>query len=158
VADPSARVRPATREDVARVWQIERASFADPWSERSFHELLDQPHVYFRVLADGDTDEALGYVVAWFVVSEAEIANVAVAPDARGRKLGGRLLDDVLSAARSRGVTEAFLEVRDSNVAARALYESRGFAAVGRRRGYYVRPREDAIVMRAGLEHADETK
>jgi [ribosomal protein S18]-alanine N-acetyltransferase len=144
-------VRPARRGDVARVWAIERASFADPWSERSFRELLGQPHVYFRVLVDEASDEPVGYVVAWFVVSEAEIANVAVAPEARGRRLGGRLLDDVLAAARSRGVREAFLEVRDSNVAARALYESRGFRAVGRRRGYYARPVEDAIVMRAEL-------
>jgi ribosomal-protein-alanine N-acetyltransferase len=144
-------VRPATSEDIERVWQIERASFADPWSRRSFAELLEQPHVYFRVLTVGESGEPLGYVVAWFVVSEAEIANIAVAPTARGRKLGGRLLDDVLSSARARGATEAFLEVRDSNVLARALYESRGFSAVGRRRGYYTRPAEDAIVMRAAL-------
>jgi ribosomal-protein-alanine N-acetyltransferase len=158
VAGPIVRVRPAKSSDVARVSWIERASFADPWSARSFQELLDQRHVYFRVLTEGDSDEPVGYVVAWFVVSEAEIANVAVAPDARGRKLGARLLDDVLSAARARGATEAFLEVRDSNVAARALYASRGFAAVGRRRGYYARPSEDAIVMRASLDGPPETK
>lgn len=150
-------VRPATRDDVDRVWQIERASFADPWSRRSFAELLDQPHVYFRVATIDADDEPVGYVVAWFVVSEAEIANIAVAPEARGNKLGGRLLDDVLTAARTTGATEAFLEVRDSNVAARALYASRGFEAVGRRRGYYTRPAEDAIVMRAELG-ASETK
>jgi [ribosomal protein S18]-alanine N-acetyltransferase len=157
--EPSrAHVRPARRSDVARIWAIERASFADPWSQRSFGELLDQPHVYFRVLVEADSDEPVGYVVAWFVVSEAEIANVAVAPHARGRRLGRRLLDDVLSAARSRGVTEAFLEVRDSNVAARALYASRGFVAIGRRPKYYVRPSEDAIVMRADLDGPRGTK
>jgi ribosomal-protein-alanine N-acetyltransferase len=144
-------LRPARAEDVARIAQIERASFSDPWSPRSFGELLVHDGVFFRVLADASSDEPVGYVVAWFVVDEAEIANVAIAPERRGEGLGGRLLDETLSAARLAGVTDAFLEVRTSNTAARRLYASRGFVEVGRRRGYYTRPPEDALVMRAEL-------
>ncbi len=138
-------------DDVARISQIERASFSDPWSPRSFGELLAHDGVFFRVLADAASDEPVGYVVAWFVVDEAEIANVAIAPERRGQGLGRRLLDETLNAARLAGVTDAFLEVRTSNTAARRLYASRGFVEVGRRRGYYTRPPEDALVMRAEL-------
>lgn len=96
--------------------------------------------------------DVVGYVVAWLVVDEAEVANVAVAPEVRGRGVGARLLDDALAAARDRGAAVAYLEVRDSNAAARALYASRGFEQVGRRRNYYRKPVEDALVMRRELD------
>jgi [ribosomal protein S18]-alanine N-acetyltransferase len=75
-----------------------------------------------------------------------------VAPEVRGQGVGARLLDDALAAARRNGATAAYLEVRDSNAAARALYASRGFEQVGRRRNYYRKPVEDALVMRRVLD------
>ena len=143
------RIRPATASDVDAIVHIERASFGDPWSPASFRSLLDNPHVYFAVATDDDV--VTGYVVAWFVVDEAEIANLAVAPPSRGRRVGATLLDAALDAARARGAVSVFLEVRDSNAGARALYASRGFAQIGRRRGYYRKPVEDAVVMRRVL-------
>jgi ribosomal-protein-alanine N-acetyltransferase len=65
--------------------------------------------------------------------------------------VGRQLLDDALQAARARRVASVYLEVRESNHAARTLYASRGFAPVGVRRGYYQHPPEDALVMRAVL-------
>ena len=94
----------------------------------------------------------VGYVVAWLVVDEAEVANIAVASEARGLGVGARLLDDALDAARRHGATTVYLEVRDSNAAARALYASRGFQQIGRRRHYYRKPVEDALVMRRELD------
>jgi len=148
-------VRPATRRDVERIVAIERAAFSDPWSHDSFVALLVNPRVLFAVAdwpAERGGTGVVGYVVAWFVVDEAEVANVAVAPDARGRGIGARLLDEALRAARDRGASSVYLEVRDSNAAARSLYETRGFVEVGRRRRYYRRPVEDALVMRRVLE------
>lgn len=150
---PRVALRPAAASDVDAVVEIERASFSDPWSQRSFEALLRDARVIFTVAALQDGTVA-GYVVAWFVADEGEIANLAVAPAARRRSVGATLLDATIRLARSRHVTSLYLEVRDSNVAARALYASRGFVEVGRRRRYYRRPEEDALVLRLVLPEA----
>ena len=148
-------VRPATRADLDRVVAIERAAFSDPWTLDAFAALLANPRVLFAVAEgtpDGGGAGVVGYVVAWFVVDEAEVANVAVALEARGRGIGARLLDEAIHVARREGAAAVYLEVRDSNAAARALYASRGFVEVGRRRRYYRRPVEDALVMRRVMD------
>lgn len=139
--------RPAAVEDLDAVHAIERASFSDPWSRASFARLLADPRTFFAVTADA-RGVVTGYAIAFFVVDEAELANLAAAPEARRRGIGGLLLDAVIREAVRRGTRQLFLEVRESNVAARALYASRGFAEVARRRGYYRRPAEDALVLR----------
>ncbi|HEX5831817.1 MAG TPA: ribosomal protein S18-alanine N-acetyltransferase [Gemmatimonadaceae bacterium] len=148
--------RAATIGDLDDVGEIERASFSDPWSRDAFIAALGNPNVTFLVVASGPATRAipsrvLGYVVAWFAGGDGEIANVAVAPEARRQGVGARLMDAALAAARRRGVEQLFLEVRESNVAAQALYASRGFEPVGRRRQYYRKPTEDALVLRALL-------
>jgi [ribosomal protein S18]-alanine N-acetyltransferase len=146
-------LRPATERDLDAIVAIERASFSDPpWSRNSFLALVDSPRAYFTVACESPTGQVIGYVVAWFVADEAEIANLAVAPDRRHRGVGSRLLDEALIAARGAGAQVVHLEVRDSNAAARALYGSRGFSAVGRRRHYYRDPVEDALLLRRELE------
>jgi ribosomal-protein-alanine acetyltransferase len=132
--------------DLDAVVAIECASFADPWTAESFVSVLGLPHMRFLVAEEGD--ELLGYVVAMVVADEGEIADLAVAPAARRRGIGGLLLDRVAGDAAQRGTRSLYLEVRESNSGARALYESRGFVAVGRRRGYYQHPREDALLLR----------
>lgn len=140
-------VQPARLVDLPGIVEIERAVFGDPWSAQSFREALGHPAVYFAC-ACRDGDDVLGYVVAWFVADEGEIANLAVARPAWGQGVGRALLDAALSEAASHGITAVYLEVRESNERARRLYESRRFEEVGRRRGYYRRPVEDAIVLR----------
>lgn len=142
-------LRPAGAADIDEIASIERTSFGDPWSPGSFRSLLGNPYVHFAVAGQGE--RVTGYIVAWFVAGEAEIANIAVAPSARGHGIGAALLDAALDAAARRGIESVFLEVRDSNASARALYASRGFEEVGRRRGYYRRPVEDAVVMRRAI-------
>jgi ribosomal-protein-alanine N-acetyltransferase len=82
---------------------------------------------------------------------EGEIADIAVAPDARGQGIGGVLLDRATLGLHQAGVRTLYLEVRESNHAARRLYESRQFGQVGRRKGYYQHPAEDALVLRRDL-------
>lgn len=124
---------------------IETASFGDPWSEHSFRSMI----VIDRVRATVAEREGMlvGYCIAWLLGDEAELANLAVAPGARRGGVGAALLDDLLAALDPDDVT-VYLEVRDSNASAQALYRSRGFTASGRRKGYYARPKEDAVVMR----------
>jgi ribosomal-protein-alanine N-acetyltransferase len=144
-------IRPARRDDVDEVAAIEKRAFSDPWSANSFRALFGNPIVHFAVAEDAITGKVLGYVVAWFVVDEAEIANLAVSDDVRRAGVGARLLDHALTAAKQRQARMVFLEVRESNAAARALYASRGFAVAGRRAKYYRKPLEDALVLRCEL-------
>jgi ribosomal-protein-alanine N-acetyltransferase len=147
-----ATVRMATVADVSRVSEIEQEAFTDPWSRSAFERLVVEkdPRVLFEVasLPDG---KVVGYLIAWFIMDEGEIANLAVAPEWRTRGIGKLLLVTAITAARSREVGTIYLEVRDSNSAARALYASHGFEEIGRRRRYYRRPVEDALVLRLVL-------
>ena len=147
-------VRPALRRDLGAVMDIESASFSDPWSIEAFESSLALPHFRFLVAlrqegeapAGGEVID--GYVLAMALGPEGEIADIAVAVGGRGRGVGGVLLDAGLRALVAAGVGSVFLEVRESNEAARRLYASRGFIEQGRRRGYYRHPSEDALVLR----------
>ena len=146
----------ATDGDIPTIVAIERRAFSDPWSASSFREALLHPAVFFacaRRRGDGRNapEVVVGYVVAWFVADEGEIANLAVDPEGWGSGIGQSLLDAALSEGERRGAAAVYLEVRDSNERARRLYRSRRFEEVGRRRGYYQRPPEDAIVLRRML-------
>lgn len=151
---PGVEMRPATPNDLDAVAAIEHESFSDPWSRASFAQLIGREHLHFFVAMRGET--VVGFSIAYSAAGEAEIANIAVASAARGQGIGGALLRHLLSTLRASGAAEVWLEVRASNVAARALYDHYGFVEVGRRRNYYKRPVEDAISMRRGLLDATE--
>jgi ribosomal-protein-alanine N-acetyltransferase len=147
-------ISPVSVEDLGAVVKIEREAFSDPWSERSFREALSQAPIYF-VAARSDDGSVLGYVVAWFAADEGQIANLAVAPAGWGKGIGRALLTAAMREAWLRGASDVYLEVRDSNLRAKRLYGSFGFKEVGRRRGYYRLPVEDAVVLRRTLTQAD---
>ena len=153
-------IRPALESDLEAVLKIERDSFGDPWSRESFESSLALDRMRFLVAEEagagshkGEAGEVgvLGYVVVLLLMDEAEIANLAVTPTTRRRGIGGLLLDRVAAEASDAGVRSLYLEVRESNSAARALYETRSFLPVGRRRGYYQRPQEDALLLKRDL-------
>ena len=132
-------------EDVESVAALEKGAFSTPWDASTFLRLLERPGAELWV-----TEEAgviVAYAVLWCILDQGELANIAVAPGARGRGHGGRLLDHLVQVARSRGVERLFLEVRASNDVALRLYDARGFRCIGTRKGYYERPREDALVL-----------
>ena len=153
--DVTALLRPADAGDITQIVGIERSSFADPWSEDSFRRILNGHAAIFLVLVMPPENEVAGYIIAFSIGHDAELLNVAVDPRFRGQGLAGQMLDAVLIQLGSSGVRTAFLEVRESNRAARALYGSRGFTEIGRRRNYYRRPVEDALVMRRILDVAE---
>jgi len=139
------RIRPGRPADLGVVVKIERASFPTPWSERGFRGVLERPDAVLLVAElEG---RVVGYAVVWFIAEEGELADLAVDPGQRRRGIGHRLLEAVLERAASRGADRLYLQVRVSNVAARRLYAEAGFRAMGRRRAYYRRPREDALVL-----------
>ena len=142
-------LRRGESDDLPRIVEIERASFSDPWSVAAFRSALREERVHLLVATSAGA--VSGYAIWWCVAGEVELANLAVAPEARGRGIGGALLDAAMSAGRADGCDWMHLEVRESNLAGRALYSSRGFAIVGRRRRYYSNPVEDALLLRARL-------
>ena len=144
-------IEPAIRSDLAVIAELETAAFSDPWSTASFESVLAEPAAYMAVARSAES-EVVGYLVAWFAADEGEIANLAVREPTRRRGIGAALLDGALAEAARRGAENLYLEVRESNDAARRLYASRGFEEIGRRRRYYRRPDEDAIVLRRVLK------
>lgn len=148
VATAPATIRRASVADLVEVAALERRCFSDPWPATAFASLPDNPAVFFAVARQGPCGPLVGYAIAWRVLDEAELANLAVESTSRQAGVGTQLLDAVLSDAGQPSVKRVYLEVRESNVAARRLYASRGFAEVGRRKKYYRGPDEDALVLR----------
>ncbi len=148
--EDSIGIAPATLADIEAVAQLEVIAFADPWTRQAFEAALRERHARFRVAHAADGLLA-GYLVAWFVLDEGEIANLAVVPTSRRRGVARALLESIIAEARASRIARLFLEVRESNAAARALYVSMGFTPIARRPRYYRKPVEDAIVLRLEL-------
>lgn len=147
---PDLVIRAMSTVDLPEVVAIELASYTMPWAEETFRGLLRRPDAEALVAERGGI--VIAYAIFWWVADQAELGNVAVTARARGQGIGAALVNTVLERAARRDIREVFLEVRPSNPNARRLYERLGFVQVGRRRNYYVRPTEDALVMRRALE------
>lgn len=165
----TATIVPMTAVHIDALMAYERDMFgSEAWTANGYRaELADTRHRHYLAAmggaptaSPGASDEtpagdACGELLGWagvmVVADAAEILTVGVVPAARRQGLAVRLLDGLLAEARERGATEAFLEVRVDNEAARKLYEREGFVQVGLRPGYYDHGRVDAVVMRRGL-------
>jgi ribosomal-protein-alanine N-acetyltransferase len=141
--------------DVDAIVAVELRAYAFAWSRGNFIDSLAAGYVA-RVAHDDDS-QVLGYFIAMPGVGELHLLNLTVAPEHQGRGHGRALLEAVVEVARALPVAQLLLEVRESNQRARQLYAVRGFAEIGRRRGYYParERREDAIVMGLALEARD---
>ncbi len=135
----------ATYEHLDAIMEIERSSFPDPWSRGGVEAYLRGG--CGEILAAVEDGTVAGFAIYLVAADEGELLSLAVRADLRRRGAGAALLREVLRRAKKRGAKKIFLEVRKSNLAARALYKSAGFAVCGERRGYYQAPTEDAILM-----------
>lgn len=161
-------IRPGTVADIPHILGLERQSAtAGHWTEQQYRQAFQTEGRLVLVAAEASAAGAssplasglisvkgsgiLGFLVAHHLAPEWELENIVVAPAARHRGIGKRLLESLLDAARDTNSSTVFLEVRESNIAARTLYESSGFEQTGRRPSYYANPPEDAILYRRGL-------
>ena len=142
-------IRSMLPADVPQIAALERLCFSDPWSEGSVAGELENELSLWLVAEEGGT--VRGYIGSQSVPPDCDILNLAVAPDARRQGLGRQLLQALLDALHRRGIERVFLEVRPTNVPARALYAALGFEEIGRRKEYYVNPVEDALILRKEL-------
>jgi [ribosomal protein S18]-alanine N-acetyltransferase len=142
-------IRAARAADLPAMMSLEkRAATAAHWSAEQYEPLLGGSNPGRVALIMIEEPSLQGFVIARVVGDEWEIENIAIAGPARRRGLGTRLLGELLDRARAHGAAAIFLEVRESNRAARALYEKWALLESGRRRGYYKDPPEDAILYR----------
>ncbi len=144
------RVRAAAANDIPRLVEIAKHSAtAAHWNQNEYLQLFAQEPLQRRLaLVIEDSTEVVGFIVGKQIDQECEIENIAVSGAARRRGLGTRLLDEFLALIQRQGGREIWLEVRESNLAARALYEKWAFVEAGRRKAYYEDPSEDALILK----------
>lgn len=159
--DPTLRfsITRMTEHDLLEVVEIEELSGLSPWGWDAYHKELQSPEDVIMLIArvvgiDTNLNEGkgiAGFIVSRVIADEMHVNNVAVRTESRRQGLAALLLQTVLECGRRAGARMAFLEVRDGNKAAQALYHRCGFEAVGRRRRYYSNPVEDALLMSVSL-------
>ena len=142
-------IRTMAVEDCGQVADLQAACFSAPWSLESIRAMTREAG-YVSLVAESE-GRPVGYVGYRAVLDEADITNVAVLEDYRGRGLAFSMIEALLEKARKEGIRKMFLEVRVSNDPAIHVYEKAGFRRDGIRRSYYVRPREDALIMSCDL-------
>lgn len=149
-------IRRMAIEDILQVFQIDVLSSSLPWSERSYRFEITQnatARLWVAEINPADTSQPkiVGFLVIWFIVDEAHIANIAVHPDYRQMHIGQNLLQSGLISACEEGAKTAYLEVRRGNLQAQNLYRKFGFLEDGIRPRYYRDNHEDAVLM--SLQH-----
>lgn len=138
-------IREMTQEDSQDVWILQKQCFSVPWSLDSIQKMFVTEGYYNLIAKQGEV--LVGYIGMKTVLDEADITNVAVHPAWRRQEIGKKLLQGLLKRAVQQGVCQIFLEVRESNIAARKLYTQAGFKDVDKRKNYYEKPKEDAYIM-----------
>jgi ribosomal-protein-alanine acetyltransferase len=142
------KLRPATLDDIPALMALEKHAVTTAhWSAEQYQEIFSRNPPRVAIVIE-DQNAIQGFLIARAVGPEWELENIAIAGPASRRGHGSRLLGEFLDTARSRGATAVFLEVRESNSAARRLYEKWAFSASGRRSNYYRDPKEAAITYR----------
>ena len=151
---PGLFLEAASEDDVCALTELERRCHSHPWTLRHFVDALaDRETLRVFVLRQAFEAEdpgrgIVGYCVVQVAAGEMHLHNLAIEPGARRKGLGGWLLREALRWGAALGAEDVFLEVRQSNWAALALYRDAGFEVVSVRRTYYDRPREDALILR----------
>lgn len=143
--DGALQIRLLSPADAAAAMRIERDAYGDQWAHTNFERELQQPVA--RYIGAFEAGELVGFAGAWIQVDQAHVVSVAVARAQRRRGLGRLLVYALLRVMMAYALSDATLEVRASNEAARALYRGFGFWEVGERKRYYSDTGEDAVIM-----------
>lgn len=132
-------------EDIDTILDISSLSFSICWSKNSYIQELTNPIA--RYLVAKIDNKVVGFVGTWIVLDESHITNIAVHPNYRKQGIASKLFKEFLDYCKNKGCIAYTLEVRNSNKAAKALYEKYNFKQDGIRKGYYEDNKEDAIIM-----------
>ena len=138
------RIRNAEERDLPQIAGLEKQNFSLPWDEDMLRTQLGEQYIFLTAEENG---QVLGYVGVQCVLDEGYMSNLAVESAQRRRGIGSLLLAELRREAQRRGLSFITLEVRPSNSPAIALYQKHGYREEGRRRNYYEKPREDALIL-----------
>ena len=134
---------------------MEQQCFSVPWThEQLMAQLSDFMHIFLA--AEDENGWAVGYAGLMYVLDEGYISNVAVSPDRRREGIADMLLTELYERAKAKKLSFLTLEVRESNIPAQSLYKKHGYTEVGRRKAYYSRPKEDAVLMTCFLSEEEK--
>lgn len=158
-------IRIATPQDIPdMIWLERQSSTAAHWSKQQYGSLFAPEGIGSRLALvaeqlisaqrSSDMPSVYGFLVARHLAPEWELENIVVAPELRGKGIASHLLEELLTRAKQANSDAVFLEVRESNAAARSLYEKLGFRQTGRRKSYYANPIEDALLYSKQLRSA----
>ncbi|PCJ54681.1 MAG: ribosomal-protein-alanine N-acetyltransferase [Candidatus Hydrogenedentota bacterium] len=136
-------------EHINLLMDIELEAYPEPWTRGMFRDEIRNTRSYFFLARR--SKQLIGYAGFWLILDEAHITSVTVSQDHRGLGYGREQMYHLNQLAQDAGAKTITLEVRESNLPARKMYESMGFMPVGRRKGYYSRSGEDAIIMEADI-------
>jgi ribosomal-protein-alanine N-acetyltransferase len=139
-------IRKATAADLPALEGIEKEQFSNPWNREYFAAELTNRFSHFFVAVEPLQGVVVGFLLFWKLDKELELHKIAVANAWKRRGHASRLLDFFIRTGRSWGSARAVLEVRAANTPAIRLYEKYAFLPVGRRRDYYVKPTDDALI------------
>jgi ribosomal-protein-alanine N-acetyltransferase len=149
------KIRDFRPSDVAAISGILRtASEAAQWPAESYPKLASSPGGLLLISESEPSGQAIAFLAARVAADQAEILNIAILPDFRRRGVASAMLAAAFERFRQCSVSRVFLELRESNSAARALYQHHGFVLSGRRKSYYQHPAEDALCMHSDLTGA----
>lgn len=148
-------IRPASTEDAGTLAALHATSFEDHWPEDAILALLSRSYVHGFVAMVNER-EPVGFILIQVIADEAEILTICIVPEYRLRRAGRLLLETAIGQAGQLGAARMFLEVAETNRAARRIYGMAGFEAVGRRKAYYpggdgATGAADALVLRKDL-------
>ena len=150
--EPRYAIRRMREEDLPQVMVIEEVNFSIPWSPKSFQDMMRRPEAVFlvaeKVSAEQSDTGIVGYAGAVMALDEGDVTNIAVLGTYKKQGIATALLKQLICETMAAGVSDLFLEVREHNTPALCLYRSAGFCEVGRRKGYYDKPKEDALIMK----------
>lgn len=139
-------IRLMEENDIDEVLEVDKASFPTAWTKEIYEtEIMENKHAHYFVATIDE--KIIGFVGIWIVHDDAQITNIAILPEYRGRKYGEKLFAFALTYALKQGAIRLSLEVRVSNVVAQKLYRKFGLVPGGIRKNYYPDNNEDAIVM-----------
>ena len=144
------KIVPLGPAQVSQIAALEAAAFSAPWDDASIRAELDNPLALWLVAQD-EAGAVLGYVGSQTCFEDADILNVCVTPAARRRGVAQALMLELEARLAPKGVEKITLEVRASNEPAIRLYEKLRYVQVGLRKGYYEKPREDALILQKQL-------
>lgn len=139
-------VRPMLEKDIDEVLDIEKTSFATPWSKEAFTLEINKNMLAKYVVAEIQ-GKVVGYGGIWLIIDEGHVTNIAVHEKYRGLGVGNKIMEGLIDICRDRNIVAMTLEVRKTNEVAKSLYDKYGFKEYGIRPGYYSDNNEDAIIM-----------